>query len=157
MAPWQRWTAHAGVNTLPSGCASAPGSSAAFPASAAAVKTGAKGRKEGINRFNEHISAGLKMLMRCMSTCHMFEGELWTRLNGQSICRTAFVDCLTLTVQEFEPSDSIKSILIVLSQYRIDINSGFSFWYVQKQNKKNVRMETCINVGYNAQVHTLPI
>lgn len=136
VAPWQRWIAHAGVNRLPSGCASALGSSAASPASAAAVKTGAKGER------NELVSAGLKTLMQCISTCRMFMGELWTQLNGQSINILLLRDCshglpnpyCARTVH----SDSIESILIVLLHYRINIYSGFSFQNVQKLSDKNV-------------------
>lgn len=123
--------AHAGVNRLPSGCASAPGSSAASPASVAAVKTGSEreGRVNLLKRTHQLRVENAYAMHFNLS--HVHEGTLdaaqWAI---DYLCVTALVDCLTLTKQEL--CDSIESIIIVLSYDKIETNSRIGFQITHK-------------------------
>lgn len=101
--------AHAGVNRLPSGCASALGSSAASPASAAAVKIGAGRLTDLTNSSLE----GWKSLCNAFQLVACSQGNFGHSSMDNRLtfyCMTALVDCLTLTVQESHP-------VIVQNQY----------------------------------------
>lgn len=96
------------------------------------------------------------MLMQCISTCRMFTGELWTQLNGQSI-NFLLHDCscglLNPYCARIAPGDSAESILTVLFHYRINVNLGFNFQNVQKQNDRNVQMLTRKNLSLPDMMH----